>query len=216
MSIDAASEASASKVKATRQDWLDAARAALIERGVDHVKVLTLAERLGVSRSSFYWYFKDRPDLLDNLVAFWQGSNTADIVEQAAKPARHIVDGVINVFECWTDGARFDPRLDFAMREWARRDAVLHDRIRCEDDIRVEGIAAMFRRHGFDEDEAFVRARVLYFMQIGYYALEIEETLEQRLRYTAEYVFGFTGVQPEAADVERFRAFARAQPAARR
>lgn len=209
-------DTSSSKTKATRDDWLNAARAALIEKGVDQVKVLTLAEKLGVSRSSFYWYFRNRPDLLDNLIAFWRSSNTADIVEHAGRPSRHIAEGVLNVFECWTDGARFDPRLDFAMREWSRRDPALHDLIRKEDDTRVEAISALFRHHGFGEDEAFIRARVLYFMQIGYYALELEETLEQRLRHTTEYIYSFTGVQPDTADIERFRTFARTQPPAER
>jgi AcrR family transcriptional regulator len=34
-------------------------------QGVDAVRVMPLSEALGVSRSSFYWYFKDRDDLLD-------------------------------------------------------------------------------------------------------------------------------------------------------
>ena len=55
-----------------------------------------------------------------------------------------------------------------------------------------------------------IRARILYFMQIGYYALEIEETLEQRLRHTAEYFYSVTGVETDPADIEVFRSFARA------
>ncbi|MEM7669398.1 MAG: TetR/AcrR family transcriptional regulator, partial [Pseudomonadota bacterium] len=46
--------------KVSREDWLSHAMEILIDRGVDHVKVLTVGDRLGVSRSSFYWYFKNR------------------------------------------------------------------------------------------------------------------------------------------------------------
>ena len=42
--------------KVTRGDWLKLASEVLIERGVSHVKVLTLAHSLSVSRSSFYWF----------------------------------------------------------------------------------------------------------------------------------------------------------------
>ena len=45
-------------VKATRDDWLDLALGVLAAEGVAHVTVLNLSQRLSVSRSSFYWYFR--------------------------------------------------------------------------------------------------------------------------------------------------------------
>ncbi len=60
--------AQSSNVKATRDDWLDIALSVLAVEGVDRVTVLSLSERLGVSRSSFYWYFKNRDELLDALL----------------------------------------------------------------------------------------------------------------------------------------------------
>ena len=41
-------------VKVTRQDWLNAALDVLVNNGEEQIKILTLAERLDVSRSSFY------------------------------------------------------------------------------------------------------------------------------------------------------------------
>ena len=68
--------AQSGNVKATRDDWLDVALNALASDGVDHVTVLSLSERLGVSRSSFYWYFKNRDELLDALLDRWDQLNT--------------------------------------------------------------------------------------------------------------------------------------------
>jgi len=62
----------------------------LISDGVEKVKVLTLAERLDVSRSSFYWYFKSRQELLDSLLELWEATNTAAIVRQTKAPAKTI------------------------------------------------------------------------------------------------------------------------------
>ena len=56
-----------SQIKATRADWLNTARDVLVSKGVAEVKVLMLSRRLKVSRSSFYWYFTNRQDLLDHL-----------------------------------------------------------------------------------------------------------------------------------------------------
>ncbi|WP_191059497.1 TetR/AcrR family transcriptional regulator [Geminicoccus harenae] len=198
------------QARVTREDWLQAARSTLITAGVDQVKVLPLARQLNVSRSSFYWYFRNRQELLDQLVRSWQETNTQDIVTQARRPSRTITEGVLHLFECWVDGAPFDPRLDFAIRAWARRSAELQAIVRAEDDARVEAISQLYRRHGWDETGAFIRARVLYFMQIGYYALELNEPREQRLRYTADYVQSFTGQAPQPGEVEAFQRIARA------
>ena len=70
-------------VKATRNDWLDRALSVLEIEGVARVTVLNLSERLGVSRSSFYWYFKNREDLFDALLARWEELNTRSIMTQA-------------------------------------------------------------------------------------------------------------------------------------
>ena len=83
--------------------------------------VLDLSERLGVSRSSFYWYFKNRDDLLDELLLRWESSNTRSIVRQSEAPADSISEAVCNVFRCWVEPELFSPRLDFAVSEWVRR-----------------------------------------------------------------------------------------------
>ena len=80
-------------IKVTRDDWLNVAMDVLISDGVDQIKVLNLAERMAVSRSSFYWYFKSRQELLDALLARWQATNTAALVAQAEAPARTITGG---------------------------------------------------------------------------------------------------------------------------
>ena len=58
--------------KLTRDDWLDAAFAAVVEGGFDAVRVLTLAQRLGVTRGSFYWHFADHAELVAALLKRWR------------------------------------------------------------------------------------------------------------------------------------------------
>ena len=70
-------------IKVTRTDWLNVAMDVLVTDGVEQVKVLALAERMGVSRSSFYWYFKSRQELLDALLTSWDQTNTAVLITQA-------------------------------------------------------------------------------------------------------------------------------------
>jgi AcrR family transcriptional regulator len=70
-------------IKATRQDWINLALEALVSEGVESVRILPFAQTLGVSRSSFYWYFKSRQDLLDQLLDHWRNTNTRAIIERA-------------------------------------------------------------------------------------------------------------------------------------
>jgi AcrR family transcriptional regulator len=195
-------------VKATRDDWLDQALSALAVEGVAHVTVLNLSERLGVSRSSFYWYFKNRDELLDALLERWDSLNTRSIVSQADEPAATVNEAVCNVFRCWVNPAIFSPRLDFAVREWARRSAGVRKALDRSDRIRTEALKTLFLRFGYEDEDALVRARVLYYMQIGYYALELREPIETRLNLTPHYLNAFTGAAPREAEVDAFRAYA--------
>src|SRR5271165_3188812 len=195
-------------VKATRDDWLDLALSVLAAEGVGHVTVLNLSERLAVSRSSFYWYFKNRDQLLDALLDRWDSLNTRSIVSQANEPAATVNEAVCNVFRCWVNPAIFSPRLDFAVREWARRSASVRKALDRSDRARTDAIRALFVRFGYQDEDAFVRARVLYTMQIGYYALDIREPIEARLSLTPHYLKALTGVAPSEEEVAAFRAYA--------
>lgn len=208
--MDSAAENSPrGNVKVTREDWLSLAARVLVERGVSQVKVLALANELGVSRSSFYWYFESREDLLDQLVSRWEGQNTKAVLDQAARPAGNICQAVMHLFECFIDPAQFDPRLDFAIREWARRSAEVRARVDAADARRVDAIRAVFGRFGYPEAEAFTRARIIYFMQIGYYALVENEPFDTRFALLEPYLVSFTGRQPDPGEMAAFLAVAR-------
>ena len=194
--------------KVTRADWLTVALDLLVSEGVGEVKVLSISERLGVSRSSFYWYFKSRKDLLDALLEHWQQTNTAQLVRHAKMPAATVTEAVCNIFRCWVDADLFNHKLDFAIREWARRDGAVRRIIDQTDAMRVTSFTAMFTRFDFPDDEAEVRARVMYFMQVGYYALELSEPLEERIKRTRNYVLSFTGRDPAQAEIDALLAYA--------
>ncbi len=211
----AQAELPAGNVKVTREDWLNVAMEILIRDGVSDVKILTIGERLGVSRSSFYWYFKSRQDLLDRLLEHWERSNTDVLVAHAELPSDTITEAVLNLFRCFVDEGGFDHRLDFAVREWARRDTAVRHVIDKGDRTRHAAIARMFERFGYPARESDIRARVLYFQQIGYYALDLAEPAEERLKWVDGYVHAFTGRVPPDHEIERFRSFVLDRIAAR-
>lgn len=196
----------AGHTKVTRDDWLGMARSTLVQDGAEQVKILTLAERMEVSRSSFYWYFRNREELLQALLDEWEAGNTTRIAEYCAAPSASISEAVLNFFRCFIDPAQFDRGLDFAVREWSRRDEALRARVDAADAARIAAVTEMFLRHGYDPAEADARARILYFMQLGYHALDVREPIDTRLSRVAPYLKGFTGQEPETRAIDRFMA----------
>ncbi|MFD0860540.1 TetR/AcrR family transcriptional regulator [Roseovarius aquimarinus] len=190
--------------KVTREDWLATARDTLVKDGAGEVKILVLANRMGVSRSSFYWYFSNRDDLLQALLDDWETSNTARVVEHCERRATTINEAVLNFFRCFIDPSRFDRGLDFAVREWSRRDEALRARVDAADMARLAAVTAMFLRYGYTPADAHARARILYFMQLGYHALDVREDIDTRLSRVVPYLRGFTGQEPETEEVARF------------
>ena len=77
--------------RSSKEDWLNHAIRALVEHGIDEVKVQVIARELNVSRSSFYWFFESLKDLHSQLLDHWLRINTGPIIERANRPAPTIV-----------------------------------------------------------------------------------------------------------------------------
>ena len=186
--------------------WLEAAYYALLEGGVDAVKILPLAKRLKLSRTSFYWFFRDREELLAALIARWRDKNTGNLIRQAEAYAESIAEATLNVFDCWLDRDLFDAKFEFAIRSWALQSEEILKEVQAADNARLEALGRMFERFGHEPVAADVRARTLYLVQIGYISMQTEEDLELRLKRIPEYVAIFTGTAPEPREMDRFLA----------
>lgn len=186
--------------------WLQAAYEALLEAGVDAVKILPLAKRLKISRTSFYWFFQDREALLGALVGRWRDKNTGGIVRQSEAYAESLAEAMLNVFDCWLDDALFDSRFEFAVRSWALQSPDTLAQVRQADEARIEALTRMFMRFGHAQDTADVRARTTYLVQIGYITMQSREELAVRMKRIPDYIAIFTGQVPEQRELDRFYA----------
>ncbi|MFT4133663.1 TetR/AcrR family transcriptional regulator [Labrys sp. (in: a-proteobacteria)] len=186
--------------------WLEAAYELLLESGVSTVKILPLAKKLGLSRTSFYWFFKDREELLGALIARWRDKNTGNLVKQAQAYAESIAEAMLNVNDCWIDKSLFDAQFEFAVRSWALESSDILAEVRTADQIRLEALAQMFTRFGYTAITADVRARTTYLTQIGYISMQTQEDVGVRMKRIPEYVEIFTGVRPEQRELDRFHA----------
>jgi AcrR family transcriptional regulator len=107
-----------------REEWIEAAAAALAEGGVEAVRVEAVARQLGVTKGSFYWHFADRPALLESLLARWEAGALADLeaARQGSRPEERIATllrGMARPASGLADAEVF---------AWARRDRMVAER----------------------------------------------------------------------------------------
>lgn len=205
--------AMATKGRLSREDWIALARKALIASGVDDVKVDVLARRLRVTRGSFYWHFKHRQELLDALLEDWKVNNSREIAAIEGRAA----DGgeLIELFRVWLGEDPSYPSFDFAIRGWARKSKTVAAAVRRIDENWISLFQAYFERSGLKAPESFVRARILYFHQVGYFALSIEESLAERAELAPYYYEALTGMPAPQGMADTMLALAKPKASAR-
>ena len=190
--------------RGSQEVWLQAAYEALLDTGVESVKILPLGKKLNLSRTSFYWFFKDREELLAALLTRWREKNTGNLVKQCEAYAESVVEAMFNVFDCWIDAELFDPRFEFAVRSWALQSEDISKEIEVADRTRLSALQHMFMRFGHTELDADVRARTTYLVQIGYVSMRTQEDIALRMKRIPHYVEVYTGTAPQQRDLDRF------------
>ena len=192
--------------RGSREGWLEAAYGALISEGIEALKIQPLAERLKLSRTSFYWFFENRDELLRALVAMWVERTTKPLTQATRAYAETETEAMLNVIGCFLSLDTFDAKLEYAMRGWGLNDPAVMARINEADAERLTALTAMLERWGHPPEDADVRARTIYLVQIGYISMRVEETTETRLSRIPKYVEIYTGRPPDAREMSRFRA----------
>lgn len=192
--------------RGSREAWLEAAYDLFLESGVDSVKILPLAKKLNLARTSFYWFFKDRDELLAGLLTMWRDKNTGNFVKQANAYADSLVEALLNVSDCWFDDTLFDAKFEFAVRSWSLQSDKVQSEVRKADEQRLKALSGVFQRYGFAEDIADVRARAVYLTQIGYISMQTAEDIKLRMKRMPIYMEVFTDLVPTKKEMDRFLA----------
>lgn len=178
----------------TRQDWIDAARKALIKSGIGAVRIVPLAKSLGVTRGGFYWHFTGRKDLLEALLEDWERTNTAAFKQILQRDQRDGHAEFHALVDLWVNERDYSPAWDSALRNWATLSKQVAAIVRRVDDARIAIIREIFLHLGYRDPEALVRARIVYFHQVGYYTLALGESRSEREALLPVYVEALLGM----------------------
>ncbi|MGA8008641.1 MAG: TetR/AcrR family transcriptional regulator [Thiomonas sp.] len=148
----------------TPERWIDAATEVLVDRGIDNVRVDVLATELAVTRGSFYWHFRDREDLLRQVLQSWRTSATEQLTARLGRASRDPKAQLRDVLSLPLRGraAVRAARIELALRAWARHDAMARQAVDEADASRILYIGQVLEALGFQHLEAQQRAFLLY------------------------------------------------------
>mgnify|MGYP003879931813 CR=1 FL=1 len=166
-----------------RMEWIDAAFKTLTESGVTSIHVETLAKRLGVTKGSFYWHFKDRTELLDAVLEKWRDQFVIAKVEEQGGDARTRLVNLLNVVPRTRGTTHTGGSMELAMRSWARYDEPARDAVAEVDTLRVEYVRELLEELGFGPKEAEARAFIVYsyVMCQGIFSFDREDGILDRI-----------------------------------
>jgi len=105
--------------------WIEAGFDALAENGVEAIRVERLAKRMGVTKGSFYWHFKDRQSLLEAMLQSWRQRATLGIIhrlESSNESPETRLKHLIALTRSHQAHPNRGADLEMAIRMWAKQD----------------------------------------------------------------------------------------------
>ena len=147
----------------TKSDWINQGLRTLANDGANALKVGPMADKLKVSRGSFYWHFRDIADFRSQLLKSWQERSTDQVIRELEaekedpERLKHLMKRAFNVKRS----------LDRAIRSWAAEDEEVAAMVASVDAARVAYIAKMLVAAGVDSQRARARSVFMYWAYLG-------------------------------------------------
>ncbi len=149
-----------------RSSWIDEGLRALAAGGADAVRVESLARALGVTKGGFYWHFDDRRALLEEMLDTWERVSVDEVIERVEGEGG---DARAKLWRLSAIASSSDKILtiDLAIRDWARREQTVADRLRRVDSRRMKYMRSLFGAFCPDEDDVEARCMLAFSLWIG-------------------------------------------------
>jgi AcrR family transcriptional regulator len=156
----------AAPTRTPRRKWIEEGLRALAAGGPGAVRVDPLAKALGVTRGGFYWHFEHRAALLEEMLDAWERvsiDEAIDRVEEGGGDAREMLRRLFSLAVSRPELLR----IDLAVRDWARRDEAVAERLRRVDNRRMDYMRSLVGAFCADEVEVEVRCMFAFSLFVG-------------------------------------------------
>ncbi len=142
------------------QRWMDLGLETLRENGTTGLRIDRLARQLGVTKGSFYAHFSSKNDYLTALCEHWRHQTMPMDVDRFFEAPGSLADKLLTLSKYVARSER--ARYDLAMREMAKVNGCAAEAVTAVAGARLAFSFEVFRRAGFEEDEARARGCLLY------------------------------------------------------
>lgn len=146
------------KKRVSKDQWLTIALDTLESKGVEALKIERLAKQLGISRSGFYWHFKNRQDLLKHLLDYWEHEYTGVVTDNPDMKKLDADRRLLATMKMISDYKL--AKYDLAMNAWAKIDPLAHEVVKKVVKMRLDYTREIFTELGFGGDELEMRTRL--------------------------------------------------------
>lgn len=147
-----------------RSKWIEHGLRALAAGGPDAVRIEPLAQALGVTRGGFYWHFDDRRALLEEMLDTWERATTEEVVERLEGEGGDAGAKLRRLLALTSSSVVMT---DLAVRDWARRDPAVAERLRRVDNRRMDSLRSVFGVLCPDPDDVEARCVLFFSLLIG-------------------------------------------------
>lgn len=170
----AASRKSRAQTRLSAADWERAALEMIAGDGVAALAVEALARRLGVTKGSFYWHFRNRDALLQGALKRWEASEDEELQRHIGAAGDAPRERLRALFR-WVSGEVQAHRIYAALLQALDHPLVKPVMTRVSQ-RRMDLLERAFREAGLAGDAARHRARLTYAAYVGF--LQLNLTLE--------------------------------------
>jgi AcrR family transcriptional regulator len=167
-----------------RSRWIEEGLRALAAGGPDAVRIEPLAQSLGVTRGGFYWHFDDRRALLDEMLDAWEQVTTDEVIERVEREGGD-ARAKLQLTFALTSASDELLAIDLAVRDWARRDQTVADRLRRLDNRRMDYLRSLFSIFCPDPDDVEARCLLSFSLLIGNHFIAADHGARSRAEVLA-------------------------------
>ena len=151
-----------------RASWIEEGLRALAAGGPEAVRIEALARDLGVTKGGFYWHFDDRRALLEEMLDTWERTGVDEVIERVEAEGGDARERLWRLFSLATSDEGDELlRIDLAVRDWARREPAVGERLRRVDTRRLDYMRSLFGAFCRDDDEVEARCMLAGSLWVG-------------------------------------------------
>ncbi|MGO4541049.1 TetR/AcrR family transcriptional regulator [Paenibacillus sp. 2TAB19] len=183
---------------ASELDWIVLGIDKFAEGGESALVVEKLARQLGSSKTSFYWYFKDRSQYVSRIIAEWHERATTSVITRntalaSLPPQRQARELMITMFS-FNGGGDFQ----FYLRKLGETEDSYRTMLHHLEQQRLRYMSELLIRCGLTQEAAVRSSELVYSYYLGWYERNKFHTItKDHAEEQADFLLAFVGIDSD-------------------